>query len=114
MPWLDGNDVLNRSFKSPEFDAATAGLQVEAIVYVQVDTTPAYGLLEAQWAAKQPRVAAVVAFAPLEDGAVARSYLDALTQVSKVRGVRRLIQAEEVDFAVRLIKGVRLLPEYDL
>jgi len=114
MPWLDGDSVLERAYGPAEYAEATAGLQVDAIVYVQVDVTPAYGLLETQWAAQQDRVAAIVAFAPLEDGAIARSYLDALKGIAKVRGVRRLIQAEAIDFASRLVEGVRLLPEYDL
>src|SRR5215471_17363933 len=114
MPWLDGDSVLERAYGPAEYADATAGLQVDAIVYVQVDVTPAYGLLETQWAAQQDRVAAIVAFAPLEDGTIARSYLDALKGIAKVRGVRRLIQAEAIDFASRLVEGVRLLPEYDL
>jgi L-fuconolactonase len=112
MPWIDGDAVLNRRFEPPEFREASSGLDVEGIVYVQVDATPAYGLLEARWAARQDGVAGVVAFAPLEDGAVAGTYLDALKDIDKVRGVRRLIQSESEDFALRLVEGVRLLPAY--
>ncbi len=113
LPWLDGDEVLNRPFETPEFTLASTGLDVEGIVYVQVDATPAYGLLEARWAAQQEPVAGVVAFAPLEDGAVARTYLDELKRIGpRIRGVRRLIQGEQVDFAIQLIEGVRLLAEY--
>jgi L-fuconolactonase len=92
------------------------------LVYVQVDVTPAYGLLEATWVAEQAdrdrRVAGMVAWAPLEDGLVASSYLDALVRIGgPLKGVRRLIQSEtDPDFPIRpdLLAGLRLLPKYGL
>jgi L-fuconolactonase len=122
MPWLDDNAGLRRPFGLPEFSQASEGLPVEAIVYVEVNVAPAYGLLEATWAAEQaavdPRVAGVVAWAPLEDGLVASSYLDALVQIGEpLKGVRRLIQSEtDPDFPVRpdFLDGLRLLPKYGL
>jgi predicted TIM-barrel fold metal-dependent hydrolase len=115
MPWLDGDPILEKPFGPPEFDQASSGLNVEAIVYVQVDVTPGYGLLEARWAAER-NPAAIVAWAPLEDGPVARSYLDALVQIDpRIKGVRRLIQSEpDPEFPLRLIDGLRVLPEYGL
>jgi L-fuconolactonase len=115
MPWLDGDARLERAFDLLDYKNDTAGLGVEEVVYVQVDVTPAYGLLEAEWAVHQP-VAGVVAFAPLEDGEVVRSYLDRLARLgARIKGVRRLIQSEEEpDFPLRLIEGLKLLPEYGL
>jgi len=114
MPWLDRDAVLGHPFGPTEFAQASTGLNIEAIVYVQVDTTPAYGLLEARWAAER-NPAAIVAWAPLEDGAVARTYLDALLETPRVRGVRRLIQSEQdPDFPMRLVEGLHILPEYGL
>jgi L-fuconolactonase len=114
MPWLDGDPVLGHPFGPPEFGEAAQGLNVESFVYVQVDTTPAYGLLEARWAAaRQPT--AIVAWAPMEDGEVARTYLDALVETPRVKGVRRLIQSEtEPDFPLWLVPGLRVLPGYGL
>ena len=122
MPWLDDNARLRQPFGLTEFVEHTDGLPVEAIVYLQVDVTPAYGLLEATWAADQAerdsRVAGVVAWAPLEDGMVARSYLDVLAKLGKpLKGIRRLIQSEpDPDFHVRadFLDGLRLLPKYGL
>ncbi|HEY3064139.1 MAG TPA: amidohydrolase family protein [Chloroflexota bacterium] len=114
MPWLDGDAVLGHPFGQPEFGQASTGLNVEAIVYVQVDTTPAYGLLEVRWAA-QREPAAIVGWAPMEDGNVVRTYLDALVQTPRVRGVRRLIQSEsDPDFPMRLVEGLHILPDYGL
>ena len=122
MPWIDDNAQLRRRFELREFSEHTQGLPVEAVVYVQVDVTPAYGLLEAGWAAEQaesdPRVAGVVAWAPLEDGLVAGSYLDALAKLGKpLKGVRRLIQSEtDPDFHTRadFLDALRQLPKYGL
>ena len=119
MPWLDDNSRLNRAFGPSDYARDTDGLGVAAVVYVQVDVTPAYGLLEARWAAAQGAlVAGIVAWAPIEDGATARTYLDALLQIDpRIKGVRRLIQSEtDPEFQVRprFLEGLRLLPEYGL
>jgi L-fuconolactonase len=122
MPWIDGNAQLSQRYELPEYAEHTRGLPVEAMVYLQVDVTPAYGLLEATWAAEQAvrdqRLAGIVAWAPLEDGLVAGAYLDALAKIgSLVKGVRRLIQSEtDPDFQIRpdFLDGLRLLPKYGL
>lgn len=49
-------------FARNQYRAHTAGLAIEALVYLQVDVAPAYGLLEAQFvaglAAHDPRIGA--------------------------------------------------------
>jgi L-fuconolactonase len=119
MPWIDDIDTLRRPFGIDTFAEHTRGLTIEQIVYVQVDVTPGYGLLEARWAAHQPDlVAGVVAWAPMDDGAIAASYLDALKELGpRVKGVRRLLQSEPDPatlVAPDLLTGLRLLPKYDL
>jgi L-fuconolactonase len=122
IPWLDGNATLRRGFGPPEYAEHTRGIDVEAMVYLEVDVDPHYALLEAQWVAERaredPRIKAIVAHAPVEYGDRARSYLDALVATSPlVKGVRRLIQGEpDVAFCLRpeFIRGVQLLAEYDL
>lgn len=122
MPWLDGNDLLNRPYGLADYDAQTAGLPIQEIVYLQVEVTPAYGLLEALWAvnraAEDARVQGIVAWAPLEDGAVCRTYLAALVEISPlIKGVRRVTQGEaDVAFTSRpgFLEATRLLPEFGL
>lgn len=122
IPWLDSIAALNRPFGLAEYDAQTAGVDVAAFVYVQVDVAPAYGLTEARVAAElaaaDPRLGAIVAYAPLEDGRRVRSYLADLTRVSPlVRGVRRITQGElDPAFCLQpgFVEGVRQLADYGL
>lgn len=122
MPWLDGKSLLDRPYLLAEYREHTAGLPIEAMVYLQVEVQPAYALLEAQFVAElarhDERLRAIVAWAPLEDGDCARSYLDALVRISPlVKGVRRIVQDEpDVDFCLRpgFVRGTRLLAEYGL
>ena len=119
MPWLDDLPTLRRPYLAGEFAEHSGGLSVEHVVYVQTDVTPAYGYLEARWAAAQGApVVGVVAWAPLEDGETVTSYLDALVEVGpSIKGVRRLLQSEpSLDFLVApsFIAGLRQLPRYGL
>jgi L-fuconolactonase len=122
MGWLDDMPLLNKAFGLTEYAEHTAGVEVEAMVYLEVDVQPAYALLEAQWAARlaqqEPRLRAIVASAPVEYGDVARAYLEALREtVAPLRGVRRLLQGEsDPEFCLRpgFVRGVELLGEYDL
>ncbi len=120
MSWLDGNALLDRPYGLPEYREHTAGIEIAAMVYLQVEVEPPYALLEAQWVAEcareDPRLQAIVAWAPLEYGERARAFLDALAATSPlVKGIRRIIQFEPaLDFCLQpdFIAGVRLLPEY--
>jgi L-fuconolactonase len=119
MPWLDDAAQLNRPFGLGEFRQAADGLQVAGMVYVQVDVTPAYGFLEAEWVAQlDESVTGLVAWAPVEDGTLLRTYLDRLAKTTpRLRGVRRLLQSEsDPDFLIApdFLTGVQMLPEYNL
>lgn len=119
MPWLDDLDPLRQPFGLDTFAEHARGLTIDQVVYVQVDTTPAYGLLEARWAVQQDLpVAGVVAWAPMDDGRIVTSFLDALKGLGpRIKGIRRLFQTEpdpDILVAPDLLQGLRLLPDYDL
>lgn len=83
-------------------DWARADTGVRRAIFVQSDCAPEQALAEADWVSglDSPTldIVAVVAFAPLEQGAAALPHLEALRQRPKVRGVRRSVQNEADDF----------------
>jgi len=120
IPWLDTTSAINQPYELKEYAEHTQGIAIEAMVYLEVDVAPSYRLLEAQWvnalAEHEPRLRGIVPSAPLEDGECARSYLDALKALGpRVKGVRRLLQAEPDDFALQpnFVRGVQALADYD-
>jgi L-fuconolactonase len=121
MPWLDGDDLLNKPYDLPEYRQHTTGVTIASFVYLQVDVAEAYGIIETEWAAERarrdPRLQAIVAYAPLEYGERARLYLERLIKVSPlVKGIRRLYQQESVDFCLQpaFVRGVQLLADFGL
>jgi len=75
-------------------------------------------LQEVEWvtslAQLEPRIQAIVAFSPLEQGEDVRAYLQKLMAYPLVKGVRRLIQSEAQGFCIQpdFVKGVQLLTEF--
>lgn len=120
-PWLDGNALLNRAYLLDDYRRAFASAQVEAMVFVQCEADFSAFDAEAAWVAEQakadPRIRAMVAWAPLEKGRAADADLVALKRHPILRGIRRIIQFEDdIDFCLRpdFVEGVRLLAEHDL
>jgi L-fuconolactonase len=120
--WLAGNAVLDRAFLPPDFAAASAGQGVAKAVFVQCDCDPAQALDEARWVtaltAQEPRLAAIVAHAPVELGAAAvRAHLQRLTTLPLVTGVRRIIQGDAAPGSCTtpaFISGVQELAAFNL
>jgi L-fuconolactonase len=117
--WLADLPALNRSFTHANLAQAAGDLPLEKIVMVQADCAPGETLSEVAWvkalAASEPRIQGIVAFAPLE-APNAREVLTELRRTPLVKGVRRLIQSEADDFAVRadFVRGVQTLTDFDL
>jgi L-fuconolactonase len=121
MTWLDKNELLNKRYSVPEYREHTAGVDIEAMVYLEVGLESAYALLEPRWvlerAKEDPRIQGIVAQAPLEFGDQVRAFLEELVHISPlVKGVRRIVQGEDPKFCLspRFIKGTQLLAEYKL
>ena len=108
--WVEDDDRLNRAWLPEHLDRGSSG--VTDFVFVQADAHVNEGLLEAQWvnsiADGRPEVAAIVAFAPIEHGTRVAAALDALVEVPRVVGIRRLLQNEDAAFLERpeLAKGL--------
>lgn len=122
--WLAGAPAINRSHGLADFDAARGAVEVERLVFAEVAVDPGQHLDEARWAQGlaaadprlgAPRLAAIVAHAPLERGAAVAPDLAALAALPAVRGVRRLIQTEpdpSVVLEPGFLAGLRLLPAH--
>jgi L-fuconolactonase len=120
-PWLADVPSLNRPHLLADYKAATAGLDVEKMVFVQCEADFAQYVEEVAWVTEQAamdrRLRGIVAWAPLEKGDAARDDLEKLAGNPLLRGIRRIIQFEkDPDFCLRpdFIKGVRLLPEWNM
>jgi L-fuconolactonase len=123
MPWLDGNALLDKPYGPAEYREHTQGVDVGALVFAQVEVAPAYGLLEAEWVAKEvsrqePRIQAIMGWAPVEHGDHARSYLEALVKIDpRVTAVRQITQFDpdpEMCLRPGFLRGVQILPEFGL
>ena len=114
--WLNGLPALNKPFLPSDLPASGDGWTMEKLVFVQANVAPEQGLAEAQWVASldDPRIAGIVAFAPLENGDSARADFEKLAEIPKVKGIRRLIQSEALGFSTQpdFIAGVQALSEY--
>ena len=91
------------------------------IVFVQAECDRAQAFDEVAWVSRlaqgEPRIAGIVAFAPVDAGAETLSALDRLREYPLVRGVRQLIQSSaDPDFCRRpaFVEGVRAVGERGL
>lgn len=120
-PWIAPHEVLNRPYLPADYFAAAAPHRVERLVFVEAACLPGQALGEVAWveelAAADPRIAAIVATAPLELGEGVAPTLAWLAERPLVRGVRRLLQTEPgADYGLRpgYVAGARLLGAHDL
>ena len=120
FPWMKAVPKLDRPYLPADFRALTDGVEIEALVFVEVDAASGQNLKEAEWVdgltAVEPRLRGMVASIPLEKGEGARAELDAYRRLGIARGVRRLIErhADEPGWSLRddFVAGVRMLPDY--
>lgn len=119
-PWLKQVPPLNKPYLLKDYSAAHENLEVGSIVFVQCDVHPDDGLKETAWvtslAAVEPRIRGIVAWAPLEEGRQVAPFVEKLAEDTLVKGIRRLIQGESVDFCIQpnFVNGVKTLARYGL
>jgi L-fuconolactonase len=118
-PWLSG--ALDRPFLPADFQAAAGSVDVESMVFLECGAAAHQAMDEANWvlaqAQTEPRIAALVCHAALEEGDAVRPHLERLAATAKVKGARRIYQ-DETDPAFCLtpgfITGVRALGDLGL
>lgn len=117
--WLAGVPPLNRAFLPADFRFAAGRAMPDRVVFVECGRDPSENVTEAEWvsslAAQAPWIAGIVAHASVEKGREVVAELEALSRVSKVRGVRRLLQDEpDPDFCMhpKFVAGVRALEAF--
>lgn len=117
-PWMKHVPALDRPHLPKDYDRLTRGVNIEAMVFVEVDVAPDAHLAEVEFVQQQsrvePRLRAIVASMPLEKGAAVEPDLAAYSHFPLARGVRRLIQQQEPGWVLRddYLAGVKLLAKF--
>lgn len=117
-PWLRSVPALDRAFLPSDYAAATDGIAITQIVFVESNCLPEEAREEVQFVERlvsvEPRIAAIVAFADLTQGLRAggsgpEQTLDALLSSPRVKGIRQNIQGQPPGFALQpaFVEGVR-------
>ena len=119
--WLTKVPRINRRYDLSDFDLCRAGVQVDKLVFAEVAVDPGLHFAEAAWvqglADADPRLAGMIAHAPMEKEAAVETDLDRLAQYTALRGIRRLIETEvDISFCLSpgFLEALRLLPARNL
>lgn len=121
-PWMADVPRLNRRHMPDDFRSRLGGVEVEAVVFVEVDVAPGRALDEVDFvagvASADPLVRAMVAAVPLDAGAATQAELAFFRRQPLARGIRNLVQGhvDEPGWCLRepFVDGVRSLAAHDL
>ncbi len=121
-PWMSDVPLLNKPHLPNFYDERTIGLKIDKLVFVEVDSGVGEHLKEARWVqnlnAVDPRISAIVAAMPLEQGYIVERDVAEFAELGLARGVRRLIQGhvDRAGWCLRpdFVAGVQLLAKYNL
>jgi L-fuconolactonase len=103
--------ALHRAYLPSDYAAATAGIAVTRLVFVEANCRPEQAQREValveRLRAAEPRIARVVAYAEVSEGL--GEMLDALSHSPLVKGIRQNIQGQPAGFCSRpaFVEGVR-------
>jgi len=98
-PWLKGEPTIDKSTTMTDYLKATAGLNVQKTIYMEVDVDPKEQMKEAKWVEsvsashKTPMAAAVVSCRPGLPGFEA--YARKVHKMPHIRGFRQVLQVPE-------------------
>jgi predicted TIM-barrel fold metal-dependent hydrolase len=117
--WTAGIPALNRSFVFDDYAAAAIDTGITKTVFMECDVDEPHALDEARHvqvlAGRHPLIAGIVASGrPEQDGFA--DYLEQLTLLPKVRGLRRILhtQPDALSQQSRFRENLRLLPDFQL
>ncbi|PCJ61306.1 MAG: amidohydrolase [Planctomycetota bacterium] len=119
-PWLTDIPELNRSFLPESYLNEIGDDDIAGCIFVQCDAISSQNLVEVEWvedyANKFSFIKGIVAAAPIEIGEKVRPIIEELNEKKLVKGVRRLLQGEDADFALNhnFLKGIKVLQEFDI
>ncbi|MEW5815247.1 MAG: amidohydrolase family protein [Spirochaetota bacterium] len=120
-PWLKNYPILNRPFLLPDYEKDSASYDIEGMIFIQCEADVSQAMDEARWVAglaeENHKIRAIIPWAPLEKGEDSRPFLQELSRIPLVKGVRRIIQYEEdPDFCIQpaFVRGVKGLADFDL
>lgn len=118
--WMKEQPVLNRNFLLPDYEAATAGIEVLQSVFVEADVDPHLMLDEARFILALAErddnpISGVVAAARPESDHFADD-IAAIAGYPALKGIRRLLQSERDDLATdpTFLRNIALLEKYGL
>lgn len=118
--WAAGAPKLNQDWSLADYSERTKPYQIENIVFAEVDVDLPQYIAEAEWvqslAAQDKRLKGCVAALPLERGLAVEPEMAKLSQISIVRGIRRITQYQpDPDYVLNpdFVAAVKLLPKYD-
>jgi L-fuconolactonase len=120
--WMASVPALNSKHLPVDFDRAAYGVEVDTMVFVEVNAAAGEHLLEAAWisgvSALEPRLRGIVASMPLSRGSKVESDLQRYATLPLARGVRQLIEVHLEEpgwcFNPSFLEGMALLPKYNL
>ena len=119
--WLRRVPRIERRYDLGDFDRCRGEVAVDKLVFAEVAVDQGLHFAEAAWvqglADHDPRLAGMIAHAPLEKGAAVAADLERLAQYRSLRGIRRLIEGEpdpSICLAPDFLAGLQLLPRHGL
>ena len=118
-PWLTSVPPINRTFLMTDYQQATAGYEIDKLIFVQGECLPRQRWEEITFVDEQANqnahIQGIVGYLPLERGASLIGDMERLQTNDRLKGVRRMTDAEPgLCLTPDFVAAVRLLPDYGL